>query len=203
MSWAMASRTRADTNLVAPAASATVLASTIMCLRVAVLGGLVNAGILPRLLPVVIVMMAAGAAAAWILGRKTTTAISGLSGTNLANPFSLTAALSFAAVYAVVLLLARAGQEYFGARGMYMAAALAALADVDAVTLAFARLGPDTGGWQAPAAAVTVAVVTNTLVKLGIALAAGVQRFRQYVATALGVMALLGALAGIAVFTYL
>lgn len=202
VTMAMASRTRRDPTLVAPAAAATVLASTITCLRVAVLSGIVNAGILPRLLPVVLVMTAAGATAAWILGKKTTMALSGPTGTNLANPFSLTAALSFAAVYALVLLLARAGQEYFGARGMYVAAALAALADVDAVTLAFARLGPDTGGWQVPAAAVTVAVVTNTLVKLGIALVAGGQPFRHYVATALGVMALLGTLTGIAVFTY-
>jgi uncharacterized membrane protein (DUF4010 family) len=78
------------------------------------------------------------------------------------NLFSLTTALSFAGVYAAILLIARAAQEYFGARGMYVAAALAGLADVDAVTIAFTRLGPEMGGWQAPAAAVTIAVVTNT-----------------------------------------
>jgi hypothetical protein len=73
-------------------------------------------------------------------------------------------------------------------------------AGVDAVTIAFTRLGPETGGWQAPAAAVTIAVVTNTLVKLGIALTAGAEKFRQYVTTALGIMAILGAGVGAVVF---
>jgi uncharacterized membrane protein (DUF4010 family) len=135
------------------------------------------------------------------LRRRGEGGAAGPSEANLANPFSLTTALSFAGGYAAILLIARAAQEYFGARGMYVAAALAGLADVDAVTIAFTRLGPDTGGWQAPAAAVTIAVVMNTLVKLGIALVAGAEQFRLYVATALGIMAILGAGVGTVLFT--
>lgn len=45
-----------------------------------------------------------------------------------------------------------------------------------------------------------VAVVTNTLVKLVIALVAGAGSFKVYVATALGLMATLGAAVGVIVF---
>jgi len=54
VTMAMATRSRTDPQLAAPAAAATVFASVVMCLRVAVLGGVVNVGILPRLLPMVV-----------------------------------------------------------------------------------------------------------------------------------------------------
>jgi len=47
---------------------------------------------------------------------------------------------------------------------------------------------------------VAIAVVTNTLVKLGIALTVGAEQFRHYVTIALGIMALLGAGVGVVVF---
>jgi uncharacterized membrane protein (DUF4010 family) len=202
VTMSMAARSRSGAELEPAAAAATVMASTIMCVRVAILAGAVNVGILPRLLPVLSAMTITGAFSAWLLLRKVTTVAADSSGAQLTNPFSLAEALSFAVIYAVVLLLARAGQEYFGSAGMYVAAALSAIADVDAVTIAFTRLGATHGGWQAPAAAVTIALVTNTLVKMGIAVAAGSVHFRHYVAAALGVMATLGAVAGAFTFIY-
>jgi uncharacterized membrane protein (DUF4010 family) len=192
---AMASQARASKGLAGVAAAAAVLASTIMCVRVAVLAGAVSIGILPRLLPVVGAMAAAGAVAAWILGRKVGPLATMPSGADISNPFSLRAALTFGAVYAIVLLVVRAAQEYFGARGMYVAAGLSSLADVDAVAIAFARLGASAAEWRAPATAIAFAVVTNTLTKLVISLVMGAGVFRRYVATALGVMAVAGVLA--------
>jgi len=200
VTMAMAERTRADPALGRAAATAAVVASSIMPLRMAVLAGAVNAGILPRLLPMVAAMTLAGLAAAWVLSRRRPDE-AGESGGRIRNPFSLTAALSFAAIYGVVLLLVRGAGEYFGAGGTYAAAALSDVADVDAVTIAFSRLGPGAAGWQTAAAAVTVAAVTNTLVKLGIAVGMGSGRFRRYAAVSLGAMAVAGAAAGI--LTYL
>ena len=77
---------------------------------------------------------------------------------------------------------------------------MASVADVDAVSIACARLGTVEAAWRAPAAAVTVAVVTSTLVKLVIALVAGAGSFKVYVAAALGIMAAVGAAVGILVF---
>jgi uncharacterized membrane protein (DUF4010 family) len=196
---AMAERTRADQGLGRAAATAAVVASSIMPLRMAVLAGAVNAGILPRLLPMVGAMTLAGLAAAWVLSRRRPDEADETGG-RIRNPFSLAAALSFAAIYGVVLLVVRGAGEYFGAGGTYAAAALSAVADVDAVTIAFSRLGPGAAGWQMPAAAVTVAAVTNTLVKLGIAVGMGSGRFRRYAAVSLGAMAVAGAAAGIVTY---
>lgn len=196
---AMAERSRADEGLAGPAAAAAVLASCVMSLRVAVLGGIINADILPRLLPVVGAMAVVGGVAAWWLARSATGDGVG-SGSHISNPFSLRAAVSFGAVYALVLLLVRAAQEWLGDGGTYVASALSAVADVDAVTIAFSRLGPLSDGWRTPAAAVTVAAVTNTLVKLGMGVGMGSGRFRRQMAVSLGLMAAAGAAAGVAVY---
>jgi len=141
-----------------------------------------------------------GTVAAWLLGRKTAVTDFGSSGADIRNPFSLTAALTFGAVYALVLLLVQGAQSYLGARGIYLAAALASIADVDAVSIACARLGTVEAAWRTPAAAATVAVVANTLVKLVITLVAGAGTFKVYVAAALGIMAAVGAAVGILIF---
>ncbi len=196
---ARAERSRSAEPRARAAAAAAVVASSIMPLRVAVLAGAVNAGILPRLLPVVFVMALAGLTAAWILSRRRPDERNE-SASQIKNPFSLTAALSFAAIYAIVLVVVRGAGVYFGAGGTYAAAGLSAVADVDAVTIAFSRLGPGDTAWQMPAAAVTVAAVVNTLVKLGIAAGMGAGRFRKYVSLSLGATALLGAAAGVLVY---
>ena len=198
VTMAMAERSRSADDLSRAAAASAVVASSIMPLRMAVLAGAVNAGILPRLLPVVFVMALAGLVAAWVLSRRRDEPSEASS--QIKNPFSLVAALSFAAIYAVVLILVRGAGVYFGAGGTYAAAGLSAVADVDAVTIAFSRLGPGDTLWKMPAAAVTVAAVTNTLVKMVIAVAMGSPRFRRYVAISLGATAVLGAAAGLVVY---
>jgi len=200
VTMAMAERSRTDSALATTAAAATVLASVVMGVRVAVLAAIVNVGILPRLLPVVGAMIGIGLVAAWVLARSAAPSSPGSTGTTLSNPFSLTGAVSFAAMYALVLLLTQAGQEYFGTSGRYVTAALAAIADVDAVTIALTRSGASLGQWQTPAALVTTALVVNTVVKLGIASVVGGKRFRWQVASALAGMALVGALVGVLVF---
>ncbi len=180
------------------AASAAVLASAIMCVRMAVLAGAVDLGILPRLLPVLAVMALVGGAAAWLVGRGRAGRTPSAEGT-LTNPFSLRAALTFAAVYALVTLAVRAAHEHLGPSGIYLVSALSATVTVDAPTVALARLGQGTAGWAAPAAAIGVVAITNTLVKLGIALVYGEGSFRRRVGAALGAMSLVGGLAGLVV----
>lgn len=195
---AMANRSREEPELGRLAASSAVLASTVMCARVAAFAAVAGPGILPRVAPVLLAMAIVGLLAARVLpqGREDVKAAS----TRLGNPFSLRAATAFAFLYAVVLLVVGAARASYGSAGTLLAAALSSLIDVDAVTIALARGGPGPGGWRDPAAAVAVAVVVNTLVKLGMAVVLGSGPFRRHVAAALGVMAGAGLVAGVAVY---
>lgn len=195
---AMANSSRLAPRSSATAAAAAVLASAIMCLRVAVFAGLVNGAILPRLLPVVAIMTLEGVACAAFLQRGGARSATRSREAAVANPSSLMAAVVFALIYAGILLLVRAAQEYLGTSGIYLAAALSSLADVDAVAIAVTNLGGSTGNWNAAALAVSIAMVSNTLVKLGISVALGRSSFRSSVAWSLAGMSLVGALSAAA-----
>ena len=99
----------------------------------------------------------------------------------LASPFELGPAIKFGILYAAILIIAKAAQFYFQEAGHYAAAAVAGLADVDAITLSMAELAGAGGGIAVPTAAraVVLAVISNTLVKGGIALSIGTPTLRR------------------------
>jgi uncharacterized membrane protein (DUF4010 family) len=84
------------------------------------------------------------------------------------NPFSLTAAAKFAALFAAVLLAVKIVQEHFPPDGLYAVAALAGLTDVDAITLSMAEFAK-TGEAHVAVIAIVIAALSNTLVKCGMA----------------------------------
>lgn len=86
----------------------------------------------------------------------------------VANPFSLTSAVKFAALFAVVLVAVKIAEENFSAQGLYVVAALAGLTDVDAITLSVAKLAQSDAA-QIAVTAIVIAALINTLVKCGIA----------------------------------
>jgi len=196
VTMAMADRSSEEAGLSRPAAAAAILASTVMPLRVAILAGAIDVGILPRLVPAMLAMAAAGAVAARAVARAEASEVV-TAGSRIRNPFSLRHAVVFAGIYALVLLVARAAQEYVGSGGQFLTAALASVADVDAVTIAFTRLGPGDSLWRTSAAAITVAAVMNTLVKLGLGWARGSRAFRRSLGVSLAAMAAFGIAVGV------
>lgn len=195
---AMADRSKEQTGSAGAAAAAAVLASTVMTIRVAVLAAIISVSLLPVLWPPLAAMTAVGAVASFLLVRNRETGKA--SGAAVRNPFRLRQALTFGLIYAVILLMVRAAREFLAPGAMYAVAALSAVVDVDAVTIAFAQQGPGEDAWRTVAAAITVAAVVNTLVKLGIAAGRGDAAFRQRVFAALGSVAAAGAATGLAVY---
>lgn len=88
------------------------------------------------------------------------------------NPFSLTAAVKFAAFFAVVLLVVKMAQQTLPPASVYFVAALAGLTDVDAIALSMAESakGGDAG---VAADAIVIAAISNTVVKCGMVLTLG------------------------------
>jgi len=195
----MAERSRGADVMAQPVAAAAIVASSVMCLRVAVVAGVVASGVLPRLIPILAAMALVGFGAAAWLGRAAP-ADFGPARKRLPNPFSLRRAMTFGAIYALVRLAVRAAQEYLGGGGMLAAAFVSGLADMDAPTIALARGGALAGSWRVPAAAIGVAAIANTLAKLGLAIALGSGAFRRFVAIALGAVAIAGAIVTAAIY---
>jgi uncharacterized membrane protein (DUF4010 family) len=113
----------------------------------------------------------------------------------LANPLELPAAIGFGALLALVMVLAKGAEVWFGGAGVLALSVASGIADVDAITLSLA--GMNATGLD-PRIAVTGAVVaaaTNCLVKGGIATAIGGGRLGLAVALPLAAAAGLGTLA--------
>jgi uncharacterized membrane protein (DUF4010 family) len=198
VTMSMAERSKEHEQAARSAVAAAVVASVIMCGRVLILAAAVDTGILARLAPAMAAMAAAGALFAWLIGRPTGRPDGAPS--RLRNPFSLRQAVIFAVVFAAVLVAVRAAQETVGTSGLFVVAGASAVADVDAATIAVTRNGPGPDAWRGAAAAVTLAVVVNTLVKLGLAAGMGAPAFRRPMALALGGMAAVGAAAGAVIY---
>jgi uncharacterized membrane protein (DUF4010 family) len=81
----------------------------------------------------------------------------------------------FGALYGVILLVSRVAQTQFGDGGVYVSSVLAGLTDVDAITLSMAELSQPGGDVEVGVAsrAVTLAAMSNTVIKAGIVLSTG------------------------------
>lgn len=98
------------------------------------------------------------------------------------NPFRLGPALTFGALYAVILVATNWAQDYFGEAGIYLSSVVGGLAGIDAVTLSMARLQQE-GTLAATTAtqAIILAAAANTLLKGGIVALTGTRGLRRAV----------------------
>jgi uncharacterized membrane protein (DUF4010 family) len=104
----------------------------------------------------------------------------------LQNPFEFTTALKFGLLLAAIMLLARGLEAWLGHAGLIVLAVVSGLADVDAINLSLSRMAGDDLATTVAAGGVLLAVVSNSLVKGGIAVGIGGRRLAAPVALAIG-----------------
>lgn len=165
----MADRSKGFLSLLAAAAA---LAATLMFIRILILASTVNPDMLARLLPSIGLMGLVTALGAGVLVLRVQIKKKP-EGTDqsqlLRNPLDLPVAVGFAAMLAVILLLAHYLEEWAGAQGLYALAAVSGLSDVDAITLAMSRNAREGADIGVAADAILIAAIVNTAVKIGIA----------------------------------
>jgi uncharacterized membrane protein (DUF4010 family) len=137
----------------------------------------VNRALLWPLLPSIGAMTVVSAACGGFLWWRARGEAARAQEVDLRNPFSLTSAMKFAALFAVVLLVVKFVQQHAPESGMYFVAALAGTTDVDAITLSMANYARS-GNPAVAANAITIAVLSNTIVKAGMVVALGSPRVR-------------------------
>jgi uncharacterized membrane protein (DUF4010 family) len=169
-------------------AAGLLLAWAVMSIRVVILAAFVHAPLVPTLLVPFGALTAVTALAVVLLLGRTRRQEQPVAGSvALKNPFSLTAAMKFAVLFAVVLLFVELVQRYFHGQGYYVVAALAGLTDVDAITLSMAAQARDGGVSPTTATrSLVIAALSNTVVKCGmvVVLASAALRQRTLVITA-------------------
>jgi uncharacterized membrane protein (DUF4010 family) len=177
LAFSRQSRDPAYAAAVPALASGILLAWAVMFIRVIVEVLIVNRELLPLLAVPFGAMAIVACAAAWYLrhGSKLGARAETIP---LRNPFSLTSAAKFAAFFALVLLVVQLVQTYAPGRGLYFVAALAGTTDVDAITLSMAQYAR-AGDTQLAVRAITVAALSNTVVKAGLVMVLGGRTLRR------------------------
>jgi len=150
------------------------LAWAVMFARVLVLVAVVNQALLaPLLVPLGLMGVVVGGVTALFYFREPAGKLPATTKElKVSNPFSLSEAAKFAALFAIVLVAIKIAQWNFPPSGVYTVAAVAGLTDVDAITLSMAELAKGDAA-QVAVTAIVIAALVNTAVKCGIAFVLG------------------------------
>lgn len=174
-------RSNREHNLAKPFALAIMIAWTVMFGRVLIEVGVLN---LELLTVVWIPITAAGIVGLlYCVYLHFSQRVSDTDTLEFSNPFDLISAIKFGLLYAVILVVARAAQLYFGETGVYISSLISGLADVDAITLSLAQLSKAGDlDMNVAAQAIVLAVIANTVVKGSIVLLGGASKLKRVIA---------------------
>jgi uncharacterized membrane protein (DUF4010 family) len=171
-----ARQTKIDPDRTGTAVVVVWIASGVVFVRLLLEIGAVAPGFLPTAAGPLLIMLALFTLVALAIWRSA--AQPGELPLEPGNPSELKPAILFGVLYAVVLFLVAAGQDLLGDAGLYVAAAVSGLTDVDAITLstsqlvASERLDPNTG-WRL----ILLAILSNLVFKLVMAASLGSRAF--------------------------
>lgn len=162
-------------------------ACTVMLLRVVVACAVLNpalAATLPRFLGGAFVIGALVVLAGWRSNASGT-----VDERVHESPLQLKAALQMTALFQGVLFLILAVQARWSTEALVVTSALVGLTDLDALTLSLARSTVEAGALPAAAVALVAGVLSNTVLKLTVAVVVGRRGFRLLTAGGLAAIA--------------
>lgn len=154
--------------------------------RVLVATAALNLPLLPLVLPYLVLPGLVAAAGATIGFRRTRS--EGVPASTMVNPLQLTAALQMALVFQAVLMVVHFAGRTAGDAGVFGSATVLGLTDVDALTVSMARGVAQTVSLHTAAAAIALGVLSNTGMKLAVALTFGSPSFKRIAGGSLALM---------------
>lgn len=161
----VSSQVRSNPHLAIPGSMAILGASSTMFARMLVIVGLLEPSLLPAILAPLGAMTLAGYGTVLFLYGKARSPASNIPEIPHRNPFELRSALTFGLLYTAVLLIAKGAQTFLGDAGLYGSSILAGTTDVDAITLSLVQFFQEGLAPRTTATALTLAAITNTIVK--------------------------------------
>lgn len=172
VSMSFSQMSRKAKGIVNPFVFGILIASTAMFFRVLLEVSIINAALLDQLTVSMGAMGGAGLLVSfwfWWKGKDKKTQEVSESEMPLNSPFQLKPALKFGALFALLLFLSKYASLSLGDAGVYLTALISGTMDVDAITISMASL--ELSGdlsTEIAVRAITIAAITNTLVKGGI-----------------------------------
>jgi uncharacterized membrane protein (DUF4010 family) len=188
VTFTFARSSRSEPELSRELAIGAVAANVMLFPRVLIAAGILNVSVVLALWPYLLLpaLVAVVVLAVAVRGASVTAKGPSL---KIENPLQLGAALQMAVLFQVVLWGVYLAREAWGESGVLASAAILGLTDADALTLSMARGVARTSGPAVAALAIAVGVLSNTVLKTGLAVFLGSARFRLMAGGALLLMA--------------
>jgi uncharacterized membrane protein (DUF4010 family) len=165
-----------------------VAANAVLYFRVVIATAILNPAVVP---PLVLYLVGPAVVAVTVTAAGALRSpAEGAPDVSLRNPLQLASALQMAVLFQVVLVVVHVAREWWGTSGVFSTAAVLGLTDVDALTVSMTRDVAETVSPVIAAKAIAVGVLTNTGMKLGLALFLGSRRFGTIAGGALALMLL-------------
>ncbi|WP_044892388.1 MgtC/SapB family protein [Opitutus terrae] len=188
---AFSRRSKTDPALSQHYALAVIIACTVMLPRVVVVIAFINREFAQRLvLPLSLMAVPGVLYAALVWWRRRPGKVHG-DPVALRNPLGLSTAIKFAVLYAVIAFLVKAAPQLGLTKGLLPLSFVSGLTDMDAISLSIAQMR-DATPQDLAVRAVTLAAVSNTLLKAGLAISIGSPGIRWRIALVLGLTAAVG-----------
>jgi uncharacterized membrane protein (DUF4010 family) len=162
-------------------------ACTVLLARVLVATAILNPALATALIPYLVAPFAVGAAATVVSWWAKRGKVHNES--EVRNPLQFWSSFQMAVLFQTVLYLVHWLEDSFGNQGLRASGAILGFADMDALTISMAR-GVQTTDWNIAAQALCIGILSNTVLKIVLALALGGGRFRLFVAAGLVAMGL-------------
>ena len=181
----MASEVKSNSRILRPCVFATVLANSVMFLRVLIVVFIINYSIFESLLVPMVSMAVTGLLISVVLWPRKKIK----KGTKLEAPLTLGPAMKFGFLFVCILFLSKISDMYLGESGVYMTSVISGLVDVDAIVLAMSTIEVQN---SVAVKAITIAAITNTAVKAFYGWFLGGKKFGTWIAIIFGIVILAG-----------
>lgn len=183
---------RREDGVERPLALGVIGASTVLVGRVFIATAVLNAGVARALVLYLVPAALVGVTLVAAAMRQPWPAATEAETPDRRNPLRLWWAIQLAIGFQLAMIALAVAREYWGRTGVLTSAALMGLTDVDALTVSMCRAVGNGGTSGLAAQGIAIGILSNTVVKLGIALSVGTPRFRKAVVP--GFLALAAAL---------
>jgi len=156
-------------------------AATIMVLRIFLLVFIFNKTMLIQLtIPLLIILFATFGIALYFYNKQFEKQHA-VDKIVLGDPLNIKNAVFFGVFYMGILLLVSYANHAYGTKGIYLSSAISALTDIDAIAISVSKLGGTTMNLLIAQNAILLATLSNTVVKIGIAVFTGSRQLKKYV----------------------
>lgn len=160
-------------------ASGVLAACTVLLPRVLFISAILNPAVALALAPFLVPPLIVGSAFVAFAMLRRVNADEQAEAHEAPSPLGLGSAIQMAIAFQVVLIAIPLAHELWSSAGVIASAAVLGLTDVDALTYSMARLATAPDSVSLGAKAIAVGILSNTVLKMGIALVLGAEGFRR------------------------